>query len=233
MARRAKAKVSNSRTNLSRQAILRAALALIDAKGLAAFNMRELGLALKASPMGAYRHFRNKSELIDAVVDGIVARFAPAKVRGGWQREARDMCIRVRASMLTHPELAFLIGHEFRRSPVSLRVNTGIIERLRTAGVPARLLAETYWALSSYTTGYTLLEAQTYRHRGRKTRSQAERARKLTAILSAVEGVSQSTREEAAGVLARRLDDRQFLFGLDCLIRGLEDRIGKRRQTDA
>jgi AcrR family transcriptional regulator len=231
MVRRTKRNVSNAGTNLSRQKILRAALTLIDTTGLDNFNMRELGIALNASPMSVYRHFRNKSELIDAVVDWVVAGFAAAKTPGGWQAQARAITIRVRAAMMAHPELAFLIGHELRRSPVSLRVNIDIITRLHAAGVPQRLLAETYWLLSSYTTGYTLLEAQSYRHRGRKVRSQGQRVRKLTAMLRAVDGVSENERHEAAGVLARPLDDRQFLFGLECLIRGLEDRIGKVRPT--
>ncbi|HEY1710756.1 MAG TPA: TetR/AcrR family transcriptional regulator C-terminal domain-containing protein [Rhizomicrobium sp.] len=222
---------THRRATLSRQGILEAALALIDANGLDAFNMRELGIALKASPMSVYRHFRDKAELIDAVVDGIVARFVPSEIYKTWQDQARALSVRVRASMLEHPELAFIIGHELRRSPESLRVNTTIIARLRITGVPERLLGETYWALSSYTTGYALLEAQTYRHRRGRVRSQKQRARKLAAMLGAVEGLSENERDEAADVMARPLDDRQFLFGLDCVIRGLEQQIGNVRPT--
>ena len=228
---------TRARAELSRDRILAAALDLIDAKGLNALNMRDLGVALGASTMGMYRHFRNKSELLDAVVDHVVEGFAPTPIKGGWQAQARALSQRVRAAMLAHPELADLIGRELRRSPTSLRVNTQIIERLRDAGVPAALLPHTYWAISSYTTGYALLEAQTFRHRRKSAarRSDAERLRKLSAMLQAVEDIPAEVRQDAAVVLSRPLDDQQFLFGLDCLIRGLEDRFAElgKDQTEA
>ena len=44
-------------------------------------------------------------------------------------------------------------------------------------------------------------------------------------MLQAVEDIPAEVRQGAAVVLSRPLDDQQFLFGLDCLIRGLEDRF--------
>ena len=219
--------INRERVDLSRERILHAALALIDAKGLTKLNMRDLGRALGASTMGVYRHFRNKSDLIDAVVDHVVEGFAPPSTQGGWQDRLTAISLNVRSAMLKHPELADLIGRELRRSPTSLRINAEIIQRLQVAGVPTDLLADTYWALSSYTTGYALLEAQTYRHRRneRKPSSPGERVRKLAAMLEAVEDIPKTGSREVAAVLARPLDDAQFRFGLECLIRGLADKF--------
>jgi hypothetical protein len=155
-------------------------------------------------------------------------------MQGSWQAQAKALSLGVRTAMLAHPDLADLIGREFRRSPTSLRVNTEIIERLRASGVPLSLLPDTYWAISSYTTGYALLEAQTYRHRRRSDPRTPgpERVRKAAALLRSVDGVSPDALHDAAVVLSRPLDDVQFLFGLDCLIRGLEDRFAA-VQTEA
>ncbi len=215
------------RAELSRDRILASALELIDARGLDTLNMRDLGQALGASTMSVYRHFRNKSELLDAVVDHVVEGFAPPVMDGPWQVQARTLSLRVRAAMLAHPELADQIGREFRRSPTSLRVNAAIIERLRQAGVPRPLLPDTYWAISSYTNGYALLEAQSRRRRRGSAGpgADADRVRKLAAMLDDVEELDPHVAREAAVVLARPLDDRQFLFGLDCLIKGIEERI--------
>lgn len=230
----AKPPSGRSRAELSRDRILAAALDLIDTSGLATLNMRDLGQALGASTMSVYRHFRNKSDLIDAVVDEVVSGFAPPPTTGTWPQQAKALSLRVRAAMLAHPELADLIGREFRRSPTSLRVNAQIIERLRDAGVPPALLAHTYWAISSYTTGYALLEAQTYRHR-RPTgpSSSSERVQKLAAMLRSVEDITQDQARDAAVVLARPLDDDQFLFGLECLIGGLERKVELAAQSEA
>lgn len=215
------------RADLSREKIVEAALSLIDTRGLAALNMRSLGLAVEASTMSVYRHFRNKAELLDAVVDQVVEGFSPPVIKGRWPEKARAMCLAVRAGMLAHPELADFIGREFRRSAVSLRVNTAIIASLREGGVPPRLLPDTYWALSSYTTGYSLLEAQTLRHRRPPggQRPAADRVRKLAALLEVAEGISAEESADAAVVLARPLDEHQFMFGLDCIIAGLEARF--------
>jgi AcrR family transcriptional regulator len=234
----AEAPRARPRAELSRERILGAALELIDANGLKALNMRDLGLALGASTMGVYRHFRNKSELLDAVVDHVTEGFAPTPIEGSWQTQAKALSLNVRAAMLAHPELADLIGREFRRSPTSLRVNTEIIERLRVSGVPMALLPDAYWAISSYTNGYALLEAQAYsrRRRSEPKTSGPERVRKAAALLQSVEGVSPDALQDAALVLSRPLDDAQFLFGLECLIRGLEDKfasVGDGDQTEA
>lgn len=227
------------RAELSRNRILVAALELIDASGLSTLNMRDLGRALGASTMSVYRHFRNKSELLDAVVDHVVEGFSPPQMAGPWQVQAKAISLRVRSAMLAHPELADLIGRELRRSATSLRVNAEIIQRLRTGGVPPALLPDTYWAISSYTTGYALLEAQTFRHRRTSVAAgrMSDREKKVAAMLQNVEDIPPEASRDAAMVLARPLDDSQFLFGLECLIRGLEVRIDAvgthERQADA
>lgn len=218
---------SRNRMDLSRERIICAALQLIDREGLAALNMRDLAKTVGSATMSVYRYFRSKSELLDAVVDEVVEGFSPGAPGAGWPDDARAMCLRVRGAMIAHPELADLIGREFRRSPTSLRVNTAMIGRLRAIGVPPDLLTETYWALSAYTSGYTLLEAQTYRHRtpNAKPSSPTERVRKLAALLEIADGISPEESADAASVLAQPLDDAQFMFGLDCLIAGLTARF--------
>jgi AcrR family transcriptional regulator len=232
----------NSRADLSRERIIAAALTLIDEQGLAALNMRVLGAALGASTMSVYRHFRDKGDLLNAAVDTVVAGFAPGSKKGDWRDHAKAMSLTVRAAMLAHPELAELIGKEFRRSPTSLKVNVEIIERLAASGVPEPLLVETYWALSCYTTGHALLEAQALRRRntsenrrgnavGANRRNGASaRVRKLEALLGGVDGIDANAIPKAAQVLAQPLDDKQFLFGLESLLDGIDKRLGAYRK---
>lgn len=210
------------------------ALQLIDTRGLEALNMRDLGNVLGASTMSVYRHFRDKDDLLNAVVDHVVAGFMPALTEGSWRDHARTMSLAVRSAMLTHAGLADLIGREFRRSSISLRVNTEIIHRLEGSGVPRELLSETYWALACYTTGHALLEAQALkRHAQHPKRRLAigERARKLSLLLRSVEGIDARAVPQAAKVLARPLDDRQFLFGLESLLDGIDARLSTYRQA--
>lgn len=234
MPRQAQPKSLNrSRGDVSRELIIEAALALIDAEGLDALSMRDLAAALGVSTMGLYRYFKNKPALLESIVDRITIEFAPTAMTGGWQAQARALSSRVRASMLKHPHLADLVGREFRRSPTSLRVNTEIIERLHISGVPAPLLPEVYWTISSYTTGYAMLEAQSLLRRrdGGAKASRVARVRKIAAILRETEGVPHHATQIAANVLSQPLDDAQFRFGLDCLIKGIEAQIAAHRDA--
>ena len=59
---------------LSRDGIVAAALALVDAEGLEALSTRRLAAELGVSGPSLYNHVATKDELIDAVVDSVVAR---------------------------------------------------------------------------------------------------------------------------------------------------------------
>ena len=58
-----------SRSPLTREAISRAALQLLDREGLDGLSMRQLGRAMGVEGMAIYHHFRDKGELLDAVME--------------------------------------------------------------------------------------------------------------------------------------------------------------------
>src|ERR1700722_19931639 len=59
------------RKRLSRARVLEAAVALADQIGLEAFSMRGLAQELGVVPMALYKHFGNKDELLDEMVDAV------------------------------------------------------------------------------------------------------------------------------------------------------------------
>jgi len=58
---------------LTRQRIVEAALAEVEAEGLAAFSTRKLGQRLGCEAMSIYHHFPSKQHLLDALVDQAIA----------------------------------------------------------------------------------------------------------------------------------------------------------------
>jgi AcrR family transcriptional regulator len=58
---------------LSRERIVEAALALVEADGLAAFSTRRLGDRLGCKAMSIYHHFESKQLLLDALVEHAIA----------------------------------------------------------------------------------------------------------------------------------------------------------------
>ena len=61
------------RTPLSRERIVLAALALIDGHGLPALTFRRLGEALGCEAMSVYHYFGSKRQLLDALVEHVLA----------------------------------------------------------------------------------------------------------------------------------------------------------------
>src|SRR6266581_2407619 len=57
------------RIPLSRERVLRAAVAFADASGIGSLSMRKLGEALGVEAMSLYNHVANKDELLDGMVD--------------------------------------------------------------------------------------------------------------------------------------------------------------------
>ena len=60
------------RVPLSRDRVLRAAVALADKAGIESLSMRKLAQELGVVPMALYKHVANKDELLDGIVDVVV-----------------------------------------------------------------------------------------------------------------------------------------------------------------
>ncbi|MDO8736884.1 MAG: TetR/AcrR family transcriptional regulator C-terminal domain-containing protein [Thermoleophilia bacterium] len=61
-----------SRPGLTREAIIAAALEIVDEEGLEALSMRHLGSVLKVDPMAIYYHIPNKSALLDGLIEAVM-----------------------------------------------------------------------------------------------------------------------------------------------------------------
>src|ERR1700746_1839536 len=72
---------------LSRAAIVREAITLLDAEGIEALSMRKLGAALNAGATSLYRHVATQDELMELAVDEVVAEITvPPRSSPGWAR---------------------------------------------------------------------------------------------------------------------------------------------------
>lgn len=90
------------RAGLSRDQILDAAFALVDARGLAGLSMRALAAELGVEAMSLYHYVPNK----DALIDGLVERlFVPPADAGDWSALLRGYAHDLRAALLRHPAL--------------------------------------------------------------------------------------------------------------------------------
>ena len=92
--------------------ILQATLALIDAEGLAAFNIRELASALGVAPAAVYWHVPNRDALLSGVIALALRDVAAELPAGPWQSRLRGLLQGFRAALRRHPQLAPLVANE-------------------------------------------------------------------------------------------------------------------------
>jgi AcrR family transcriptional regulator len=109
------------RPRLSRDIVLAAALALVDAEGLDALTMRRLGQALDRDPMALYRYAENRAALLDGVAEIVLADLVITADGTDWQTQLRRTGHDFRRLALAHPHVVPLIVTRPLATPLGLR----------------------------------------------------------------------------------------------------------------
>src|SRR2546422_3362028 len=147
------------RTPLSRERVLRAAVALADESGIDSLTMRKLGDALGVEAMSLYNHVANKDDLLDGMVDLVFAEIAPPPRGAGWKAAMRQRAIAAREVLARHPWAIGLMESRRRPGPATLRHHDAVIGCLREAGFSVAMAAHAYSVLDSYVYGFALQQA--------------------------------------------------------------------------
>lgn len=113
----------------SRDAIVEAALALLDARGVDAFAMRALAERLGVTPMAIYHHFNDRDGLIAAMTERVYGGVA-APAGGAPCARIEGLLRRYHRQVLKHPGLTLLIFSRPSVFPDQARRITGDIARL-------------------------------------------------------------------------------------------------------
>lgn len=96
---------------LSRAAIVRAAIVMLDADGVEALSMRKLGARLNAGATSLYRHVATKDELMELAVDEVFAEITvPPADSPDWRAAATQAARSFRATALRHRWLSSVLG---------------------------------------------------------------------------------------------------------------------------
>lgn len=126
-----------ARPVLNRQRIIDAALAIIDAEGLAALSTRRLARELRVQAPSLYNHFATKEEILDAAGDAVIAQVDLSMFgRDPWPEALKTWARAYRAAFAAHPNIVpFLVQGPGRR-PAALRLADAVYGALIDAGWP-------------------------------------------------------------------------------------------------
>lgn len=123
---------------LSRDRIVEAAGALVDAEGLEAVSTRRLAAALGVSGPSLYNHFRTKDAILEAVADAVSARVDLSMFDGGrdWRTALHAWAHSYRDALSDHPNIVPVLARGPGRRPAGLRLADAVFGAMTAAGWP-------------------------------------------------------------------------------------------------
>jgi AcrR family transcriptional regulator len=159
----------SARQPLDRARIVGAAVSFIDEFGLPGLSMRRLGSLLGVEAMSLYRYVPGRENLLDAVVETILAEMEHddeilAAPRDGWQDFLIRLAHGVRRVALAHPKAFPLVASRpveapWLRPPLrSMAWVEAFLDGLIGEGFSDDAAAGAYRAFTSFLLGHLLLE---------------------------------------------------------------------------
>jgi AcrR family transcriptional regulator len=209
------------RPQLTRERVVDEALAVIAHDGAQALTMRHLAARLGVVPGALYHHVRNKQQLQDLLLDGVLAEvdldLDPAL---GWTEQLKVLAHRLRQVLEDHPGVAGILKTRDPLGPHSLALAEAFLSPLQAAGFGDREAGLAFFLLLDYTIGFAVNSPATsvneQRVRDHAIRSQLHQffrslpPDRFPALIALGEHVWVDNRDE------------RFSAGLQVLVDGLE-----------
>lgn len=145
-----------ARVPLTRERVLRAAIDIADRDGLDALSMRRLAKAVGVEAMSLYNHVANKDDLLDGIVDLVVAEIHVPVPGGDWRAELRHRATSAHEVLLRHRWATGLLGSRVNVGPAMLRYIDATLGCLIAAGFTYEQADRAWNAMDSHIYGFTL-----------------------------------------------------------------------------
>jgi len=209
------------RPQLTRERVVAEALTVIAKEGVEALTMRTLAARLGVVPGALYHHVRNKEQLQDLVLDGVLAEVDfHVDHAQPWTEQIKVLAQRLREVLEQHPGVAGLLKTRDPLGPHSLALAEAFLGPLQAAGFGDRDAGLAFFLLVDYTVGFAVSSPRTsvneQRVRDAEIRSQLHEffrslpPERFPALVALGEHVWLDNRDE------------RFTAGLDVLVDGLE-----------
>lgn len=144
------------KTPLTRDEVLASAVAVADEVGAEKLSMRRIARELGVEAMSLYNHVKNKDDLLDGMVERVVAEITVPEVGGDWREQMRQRAASAHAVLMTHPWAAMLLMSRMNVGPVMLRYVDRTIGCLREAGFSYAVADYAWNTLDAHIYGFTL-----------------------------------------------------------------------------
>jgi AcrR family transcriptional regulator len=147
------------RAPLSRERLLRGAIAVADRGGIEALTIRSLAEEMGVKPMSLYHHVANKEAILDGMIDVVFSEIDLPPAGADWRSAIRRRAGSARAVLRRHPWATPFMESRSTPGAATLRHHDSVLATFRRAGFPVELAAHAYSLVDSYVYGFALEEA--------------------------------------------------------------------------
>jgi AcrR family transcriptional regulator len=144
---------------ISRDAVLTAALALADADGLDAVTMHAVARHLQVTTMALYRHVDDKNALLDGMVERLLTKYPLPPADGAWDERLTALATGIRDTARRHPAVFPLLLTRPAATPAARTVRDAVCAALRQSGLPEAGVAQAERLISTAVLGFAASEA--------------------------------------------------------------------------
>ena len=219
---------------ITREQIVEVALRVVRTRGgYEQMTIRSLAADMGVSAMSLYRHVRDKDDLLDEVVDRLLARtWKPKGDPADWRAWVLEAEEKLRRFLVSQPAALYVFLAHPVVSPAALARMNAILVVFRDAVGDEQSAQRAYAAIHAYTVGFSALQGS---RAGREPAGGAG-ATRLRAAGSGrrAEGLAPiSPDSDVADPLAAFITSQQFAQGLRYLLDGVDrsgGQPGRRRQ---
>jgi AcrR family transcriptional regulator len=211
-----------ARTPLSRERVVRTAVAVADAHGVDAVSMRRVAHELGVDPMSLYNHVANKEDLLDGMANLVVAEIDLTPAGDEWKPALRARVLEAREMLSRHPWAAQVIETRSTAAPAILQYFEAALGILRDGGFSLDLAHHSLHALGSRLLGFS---QELFDDSGAFADPEvaALQARQMAGDFPNLSAMMLKISHDEATVVGSGCDDRvEFLFALDLVLDGLE-----------
>jgi len=212
-------RTARTRTPLSRDAIVNAAIEVLDEEGAESLSMRRVAEKLGAGAASLYWHVPSKAALIDLILDRVGGELVlPEPEPSRWQEQMKEVMRSMRAVLTRHRDLARLSLGRVPVGPNLVRSLEWQLAVMRGAGVPDRVAGLTADLMTLFVGAFAYEEAEPPMGEDVPHEQMASMMTDYLAslpterfpnILQTIDRVMKPGRED------------RFEFGMDVLVRGL------------
>jgi AcrR family transcriptional regulator len=207
---------------VTRDQIVHEALGLLDEVGVDGLTTRRLAERLGIQSPSLYNHVRDKQELLTLVANAICQEVGPPPARAAWNSQLWAIGNDYRRVLLRHRDAARILLATLPLGPNRLQLIERVLAVLRSAGFSPTRAADAANIFNVFVTGFVQDETRALPRTDLAEGTLEELNQQVRQSFKSLPADRYPSLVALADELVESDMDRQFSFGLNALLSGLE-----------